>query len=116
MEVAMTKRMLILSLLVVAVAGGSVDAAAQRRAKGGGGGSKAKPAAAATSEGQSTQGTTTSGGVKQTNYDFDDDLVNGDLVRPDGEQLTVRRRGERRSLVRLREHFIPEMLKSVEDL
>ncbi|MGB3049766.1 MAG: hypothetical protein WBB42_02120 [Polyangiales bacterium] len=52
----------------------------------------------------------------ETTYDFDDDLVTGDLVRPDGEQLIVRRRGRRASLIQIREHFIPEMLKSVEDL
>ncbi len=51
-----------------------------------------------------------------TTYDFDDDLVQGDLVRPDGELLNVRRRGRRASLIRVREHFIPEMLKSVENL
>jgi hypothetical protein len=52
----------------------------------------------------------------ETTYDFDDDLVTGDLVRPDGEQLVVRRSGRRSSLITIREHFIPEMLKSVEDL
>jgi hypothetical protein len=51
-----------------------------------------------------------------TEYNFDDDLVEGDLVRPDGEMLNVRRRGRRGSLIRIREHFIPEMLKSIEDL
>lgn len=51
-----------------------------------------------------------------TEYNFDDDLVQGDLVRPDGEMLNVRRRGRRGSLIRIREHFIPEMLKSIEDL
>lgn len=51
-----------------------------------------------------------------TTYDFEDDLVTGDLVRPDGELLSVRRRGRRASLIQIREHFIPEMLKSVEDL
>jgi hypothetical protein len=52
----------------------------------------------------------------ETSYDFEDDLVTGDLVRPDGELLSVRRRGNRASLIQIREHFIPEMLKSVEDL
>jgi opacity protein-like surface antigen len=56
------------------------------------------------------------GGGEATTYDFDDDLVTGDLVRPDGELLNVRRRGQRNSLIRIREHFIPEMLKSVENL
>jgi len=55
-------------------------------------------------------------GGDTTTYDFEDDLVTGDLVRPDGEMLNVRRRGRRSSLIRIREHFIPEMLKSVEDL
>jgi hypothetical protein len=56
------------------------------------------------------------GPTPETTYDFEDDLVTGDLVRPDGEQLIVRRRGRRASLIQIREHFIPEMLKSVEDL
>jgi hypothetical protein len=57
-----------------------------------------------------------SGEPPPTEYNFDDDLVEGDLVRPDGEMLNVRRRGRRGSLIRIREHFIPEMLKSIEDL
>ncbi|MFO0693533.1 MAG: hypothetical protein U0230_08260 [Polyangiales bacterium] len=52
----------------------------------------------------------------ETTYNFEDDVVTGDLVRPDGEMLNVRRRGRRASLIRIREHFVPEMLKSVEDL
>lgn len=56
------------------------------------------------------------GNAASTTYDFEDDLVTGDLVRPDGELLNVRRRGRRASLIRVREHFIPEMLKSVENL
>jgi hypothetical protein len=56
------------------------------------------------------------GAGSPTSYDFEDDLVTGDLVRPDGELLSVRRRGNRASLIQIREHFVPEMLKSVEDL
>ena len=56
------------------------------------------------------------GGGDTTSYDFEDDLVQGDLVRPDGENLMVRRRGARESLIRIREHFINELLKSVENL
>lgn len=55
-------------------------------------------------------------GGSTTTYDFDDDLVQGDLVRPDGENLMVRRRGARESLIKIREHFVPELLKSVENL
>ncbi len=57
-----------------------------------------------------------SGGDNTTSYDFEDDLVQGDLVRPDGENLMVRRKGARESLIKIREHFIPELLKSVENL
>ena len=56
------------------------------------------------------------GGGDATTYDFEDDLVQGDLVRPDGENLMVRRRGARESLIKIREHFINELLKSVENL
>lgn len=52
----------------------------------------------------------------KTTYNFDDDLVTGDLVRPDGELLRVRRRGGQSSLIRIREHFIPELVESVEEL
>ena len=67
-------------------------------------------------EGEAAGAPAPAGGENTTTYDFEDDLVTGDLVRPDGELLNVRRRGQRASLIRIREHFIPEMLKSVEDL
>ncbi|MGF1469687.1 MAG: hypothetical protein ACFCGT_26485 [Sandaracinaceae bacterium] len=53
--------------------------------------------------------------VDQT-FNFEDEVLTGDLVRPDGELLNVRRRGRRESLIRIRQHFVPEMLKSVENL
>lgn len=49
-------------------------------------------------------------------FNFTDELVQGQLVRPDGESTRVRRRGPGISLIRIREHFVPEMLKSVENL
>jgi hypothetical protein len=73
-------------------------------------------AAPAFAEGGEAAAPTGGGGGDTTTYDFEDDLVTGDLVRPDGEMLNVRRRGSRASLIQIREHFIPEMLKSVEDL
>jgi len=54
--------------------------------------------------------------AEKTEYTFDDDVVQGDLVRPDGELTVVRKKGKQRSLIRVRQHFIPEMLKSVEDI
>ena len=54
--------------------------------------------------------------AEKTEYTFDDDLVTGDLVRPDTGDIVVRKKGKERSLIRVRQHFIAEMLKSVEDL
>jgi hypothetical protein len=51
-----------------------------------------------------------------TRYAFDDDLVRGGAPAPDGEVLHVRRRRDRESLIRIRDQFIPELLKSAEDL
>src|SRR5262245_47922915 len=52
----------------------------------------------------------------KTVYDFDDDLVEGDLVRPDGEFVDSRKAAKHSSLIKIRENFIPEMLKSAEDI
>lgn len=57
-----------------------------------------------------------SGVVASTEYNFDDDLVTGDLVRPDGELIGARKKAKVNTLIRVRKHFIPEMLKSVENL
>jgi hypothetical protein len=53
---------------------------------------------------------------KETRYDFDDDLVEGELQRPDDELIEGSRRTKHSSLIKIREHFIPELLKSAEDL
>jgi hypothetical protein len=52
----------------------------------------------------------------KTVYDFDDDLVEGDLVRPDGEFIDTKKAAKHSSLIKLRADFIPEMLKSAEDI
>ena len=57
-----------------------------------------------------------SGASRTQEFNFTDELVQGQLVRPDGETTRVRRRGPGISLIRIREHFVPEMLKSVENL
>ena len=51
-----------------------------------------------------------------TQYAFEDDLVHGDLVGTDVEVLHVRSPGERKSLIRVREHYIDRLLKSIENL
>jgi len=54
--------------------------------------------------------------VPDTEYAFDDDIVRGTTFGPDVEVLQTRRRGARDSLIRARENFVHELLKSVEDL
>ena len=53
---------------------------------------------------------------KKTVYDFDDDVVEGELQRPDGEYIDTRRKAKHSSLIKIRENFIPEMLKSAENI
>jgi hypothetical protein len=52
----------------------------------------------------------------KTVYDFDDDVVEGDLVRPDGEFVDTRKGAKHSSLIKIRQDFIPEMIKSAEDI
>jgi len=51
-----------------------------------------------------------------TEYSFEDDLIKCDLVRPDGDLVGARRKAKVRSFIRVKENFIPEILKSVENL
>ena len=52
----------------------------------------------------------------KTVYDFEDDTVEGDLQRPDGELISSQKKAEHSSLIEIRKDFIPEMLKSLEDV
>ena len=54
--------------------------------------------------------------TKNTEYDFEDDLVEGSFVRPEGEYFNSQKRGRYSSLIKVRRDFVPEMLKSAEDI
>lgn len=54
------------------------------------------------------------GAVKR--FDFEDDQVEGDLQRPDGELVTSIPKASQASLIEIRRNFIPEIIKSLEDL
>lgn len=74
---------------------------------------EAKPAAAA----KASAGSDDNAQYKaKTVYDFDDDTVEGDLQRPDGELIDSVRKVKHSSLIEIRKDFIPEMLKSLEDV
>ncbi|MCB9531631.1 MAG: hypothetical protein H6698_08020 [Myxococcales bacterium] len=51
-----------------------------------------------------------------TTYDFENDYVEGQLVRPDGDVVSGQRHGKESNLIRIRTDFIPEMVQSVEAL
>jgi hypothetical protein len=60
-----------------------------------------------------------SGGVvykKETTYDFDGDDVEGNLVKPDEANISGEQHGKTSSLIKIRADFIPEMIKSVENI
>ena len=52
----------------------------------------------------------------ETVYDFEGDDVEGALVKPDEANITGEQHSKTSSLIKIRQDFIPEMLKSVEDI
>jgi hypothetical protein len=62
---------------------------------------------------------TAEGGVvyeEETSFNFEDEYIDGQVVRPDGELIAGQRHGKESSLIRIRADFIPEMVRSVEEL
>ena len=49
-------------------------------------------------------------------YDFSGDTIEGDLVKPEGTDLNARDFAKHSSLIEIRKDFIPEIIKSAEDL
>jgi len=48
-------------------------------------------------------------------FDFDDEHVLVDVKGPDGEKLTAVPRATHESLIEIRQHFVPEIVKSLEE-
>ena len=95
------KRIFLTSLLVLAVPG---MALAQKDTK-----KPQKPAAAAAD-------TSAPAGQRVKNYDFDADVIDGELVKPEGDWLAPRKFAEHGSLIRIRADFVREIVKSAEDM
>jgi hypothetical protein len=100
----MLKKTLIASVLGIAALAFAGVAEAQQRRGGARGGAAA--GGAATAEGYQ----------RVKSYDFSGDNIDGELVRPDGEFLDARRAADHTSLIRVRQDFIREIVKSAEDL
>ena len=48
--------------------------------------------------------------------DFEDDTIQGDLSKPDGEYVEARKKVNHSNLIRIREEFHDKVLQSVSDL
>ena len=55
-------------------------------------------------------------GKDVTEYTFEDDTLVGELLGISEASIVVRPPARERSLIRMRSHFVPEMLKSVEQI
>ena len=49
-------------------------------------------------------------------YDFSGDTIEGDLIKPEGSTVDARDFAKHSSLITIRKEFIPEIIKSAEDL
>jgi len=47
---------------------------------------------------------------------FEDDTIQGDLTKPDGEYIEAKNKVQHANLIRIREEFKDKVLKSVSDL
>ena len=56
------------------------------------------------------------GGSGTTVYDFDDDNVDGELLSPEGANIASRAGAKHASLITIRPHFIPELIKMAQDV
>ena len=56
------------------------------------------------------------GNAKVKVYDFSGDTIEGDLIKPEGSTVDARDFAKHSSLIRIRKTFLPEIIKSAEDL
>ena len=49
-------------------------------------------------------------------YDFEDDNVDGELLSPTGANISSRGRSKHESMIKIRPHFIPELIKMANDI
>ncbi len=53
---------------------------------------------------------------KQTTINFEDDTIEGDLTKPDGEYVESRKAVKHSNLIRIREEFKEKVMQSVGEL
>jgi hypothetical protein len=89
--------MRMLLMVCVLAAGQALAQEPERPAPQGGGDSRARPA-------------------RTTTIDFEDDTIEGDLTKPDGEYVEARKRVKHSNLIRIREDFEEKVMQSVGEL
>ena len=73
----------------------------------------AAPASDSDADSSANRGSNASG---TTVYDFEDDNVDGELLSPEGANVSSRGRTKHASLITIRPAFIPEMIKMANDV
>ena len=53
---------------------------------------------------------------KTTEYSFEDDTIEGDLTKPDGEYVEARKKVKHSNLIKIREEFKDKVMQSVGEL
>jgi hypothetical protein len=53
---------------------------------------------------------------RTTQIDFEDDTIEGDLTKPDGEYVEARKKVKHSNLIRIREDFQDKVMQSVGEL
>ncbi|MBX7097758.1 MAG: adventurous gliding motility protein CglF [Myxococcaceae bacterium] len=53
---------------------------------------------------------------KTTEYNFEDDTIEGDLTKPDGEYVEARKTVKHSNLIKIREEFKDKVMQSVGEL
>ena len=53
---------------------------------------------------------------KTTEFSFEDDTIEGDLTKPDGEYVEARKKVKHSNLIRIREEFKDKVMQSVGEL
>ncbi|MCA9693244.1 MAG: hypothetical protein R3A51_07260 [Nannocystaceae bacterium] len=73
----------------------------------------AAPASDSDADSSANQGKNNAG---TTVYDFEDDNVDGELLSPEGANIASRGATKHASLITIRPHFIPELIKMAQDV
>jgi hypothetical protein len=72
---------------------------------------------AAAQESKTTEPASTGAGAsKQTVINFEDETIQGDLTRPDGEYIDTASKVKHSNLIKIREEFHEKVMQSVDEL